>query len=100
MGSPSGLMIMVEKSMRNPRYVVVNEEVGWRIVQGGRRYPGSFSSKTLAIVTAIGFAESDGYAGHRPEVLVRHEDGRFATVWVFGQDRRANRWVRMSPHAG
>ena len=86
--------------MRNPRYVVVNEEVGWRIVQGGRRYPGSFSSKTLAIVTAIGFAEGDGQAGHRPEVLVRHEDGRFATEWVFGQDRRANRSVRMSPHAG
>jgi hypothetical protein len=69
-GCPSGLVIMVEKSMRNPRYVVVNEDAGWRIVQGGRRYPGSFSSKTLAIVTAIGFAESDGYAGHRPEVLV------------------------------
>jgi hypothetical protein len=88
--------------MRNPRYVVVNEEAGWRIVQGGRRYPGSFSSKTLAIVTAIGFAESDGHAGHRPEVLVRHEDGRFATEWVFGQDRRANRSVRleMSPHTG
>jgi hypothetical protein len=63
---------------------------------------GSFSSKTLAIVTAIGFAEGDGHAGHRPEVLVRHEDGRFATEWVFGQDRRANRSVRleMSPHTG
>jgi hypothetical protein len=88
--------------MHNPRYVVVNEDAGWRIVQGGRRYPGSFSSKTLAIVTAIGFAEGDGHAGHRPEVLVRHEDGRFATEWVFGQDRRANRSVRleMSPHTG
>jgi hypothetical protein len=88
--------------MPNPRYVVVNEDSGWRIVQGGRRYPGSFSSKTLAIVTAIGFAENDGYAGHRSEVLVRHEDGRFATEWVFGQTRQANRPVRLdiSPHTG
>jgi hypothetical protein len=80
--------------MRKVRRRAQEERVG--------RYPGSFSSKTLAIVTAIGFAESDSHAGHRPEVLVRHEDGRFATEWVFGQDRRANRSVRleMSPHTG
>jgi hypothetical protein len=71
--------------MRNPRYVVVNEDSGWRIVQGGRRYPGSFSSKTLAVVTAIGFAQRDGGAGQHGEVLVRHEDGRFATEWCSGK---------------
>src|SRR5262245_52185337 len=90
------------KPMHNPRYIVVNEDSGWRIVQGGRRYPGSFSSKTLAIVAAIGFARRDGDAGHCGEVLVRHEDGRFATEWVFGREQPANGTARLElgPHAG
>ena len=72
--------------MVNPRYIVVNQESGWKIVQGGRRFPGAYPSKTQAICSAISFAERDGNAGRRAAVLVRHEDGRFITEWVFGQD--------------
>lgn len=35
---------------------------------------------------AIEFAEKDGDAGRDSEVLVRHEDGRFMTEWMFGRD--------------
>jgi hypothetical protein len=70
--------------MFNPRYIVVNQEFGWRIIQGGRRFPGEYPSKTQAICSAIAFAEQDGHAGRRPAVLVQHEDGRFITEWVFG----------------
>jgi hypothetical protein len=70
--------------MFNPRYIVVNQEFGWRIIQGGRRFPAEYPSKTQAICNAIAFAEQDGNAGRRPEVLVQHEDGRFITEWVFG----------------
>jgi hypothetical protein len=70
--------------MFNPRYIVVNQEFGWRIIQGGRRFPGEYPSKTQAICSAIALAEQDGNAGRRPEVLVQHEDGRFITEWVFG----------------
>jgi hypothetical protein len=31
-------------------------------------------------------AEKDGARGEAPEVLVRHEDDRFITEWVYGQD--------------
>jgi hypothetical protein len=72
--------------MFNPRYIVVNQECGWQIIQGGRRFPGDYSSKTQAIGSAIAFAEQDGNAGRQAEVLVRHEDGRFITEWVFGRD--------------
>lgn len=65
--------------MFNPRYIVVNQEFGWRIIQGGRRFPGEYPSKTQAICSAIAFAEQDGNAGRRPAVLVQHEDGRFIT---------------------
>ena len=77
--------------MFNPRYIVVNQEFGWQIIQGGRRFPGDYSSKTQAIGSAIAFAEQDGNAGRQAEVLVRHEDGRFITEWVFGEDVHADR---------
>jgi len=76
--------------MFNPRYIVVNQEFGWQIVQGGRRFPGDYASKTQAICSAIAFAEHDGNAGRRAEVLVQHEDGRFSIEWVFGQDPHAD----------
>ena len=71
--------------MFNPRYIVVNHEFGWRIIQGGRRFPGDYPSKTQAICSAIAFAEQDGNAGRQAEVLVQHEDGRFIIEWVFGR---------------
>ena len=54
--------------MFNPRYIVVNQEFGWQIIQGGRRFPGDYSSKTQAIGSAIAFAEQDGNAGRQAEV--------------------------------
>jgi hypothetical protein len=80
--------------MFNPRYIVVNQEFGWQIIQGGRRFPGDYSSKTQAICSAIAFAEQDGNAGRRAEVLVRHEDGRFLVEWKFGRDSRPDEAAR------
>jgi hypothetical protein len=84
----------LETLMFNPRYIVVNQEFGWRIVQGGRRFPEDYPSKTQAICSAIAFAEHDGNAGRRAEVLVQHEDGRFVIEWVFGQDPRPDKGAR------
>ena len=72
--------------MLNSRYVVVSEESRWRIVRGGRRFPKTYPSKTRAVYNAIAFAERDGLAGRRAEVMVRHEDGHFVTEWVYGED--------------
>jgi hypothetical protein len=80
--------------MFNPRYIVVNQEFGWQIIHGGRRFPGDYSSKTQAICSAIAFAEQDGNAGRRAEVLVRHEDGRFLVEWAFGRDARPDEAAR------
>jgi hypothetical protein len=70
------------------RYVVVRREDEWKIVQGGRRYSGSYPSQKQALCAAIEFAERDCQAGRRVEVLVRHEDGHFLTEWTFGRDLR------------
>ncbi len=75
--------------MLNLRYVVVSEDSWWRIVRGGRRFPETYPSKTLAICSAIAFAERDGLAGRRAEVMVRHENGLFIKEWVFGEDVHA-----------
>jgi hypothetical protein len=75
--------------MLNLRYVVVAEESRWQIVRGGRRFPETYPSKTLAICSAIAYAEQDGLAGRRAEVMVRHENGLFITEWVFGEDVQA-----------
>ena len=72
--------------MNQVRYVVVRREAEWKIVRAGRRYSGSYPSKRQALCAAIEFAEQDGHAGRRVEVLVRHEDGHFLTEWVFGRD--------------
>jgi hypothetical protein len=72
--------------MLNSRYVVVSEESRWQIVQGGRRYPETYTSKSQAVCSAIAFAQRDGLAGRRAEVMVRHEDGHFITEWVYGKD--------------
>jgi hypothetical protein len=74
----------------NLRYVVVRREDEWKIVQGGRRHSGSYTSKRQALCAAIEFAERDGHAGRRVEVLVRQEDGHFSTEWVFGRGLAAD----------
>jgi hypothetical protein len=76
------------------RYVVVRREAEWQIVQGGRRYSGSYPSKTQALCVAIEFAEKDGHAGRRAEVLVGHEDGHFLTEWIFGHGPHPDATVR------
>ena len=65
---------------------VLRREAEWKIVQGGRRFSSAYPSKRQALCAAIAFAERDGYAGRRVEVLVRNEDGRFLTEWKFGND--------------
>ena len=77
--------------MINLRYVVVSEESRWQIVRGGRRFPETYPSKSQAVCTAIAFAERDGQAGRRAEVMVRHENGLFITEWVFGEDADADK---------
>jgi hypothetical protein len=67
------------------RYVVVGQGDRWTIIQGRRRFS-QYASKSQAMVAAIEFAEKDGDAGRDVEVLVRHEDGRFMTEWIFGHD--------------
>jgi hypothetical protein len=59
-----------EEPMLNSRYIVVNQESAWKIVQGGRRFPEAYANKTQAICSAIALAEKDGNAGRRAEVLV------------------------------
>lgn len=78
----------------NLRYVVVQREHEWKIVQGGRRYSGSYPSQRQAVSAAIEFAERDGHAGRRVEVLVRQEDGHFSTEWIFGRDPRSDAAAR------
>lgn len=79
--------------MLNLRYVVVSEKSRWQIVRGGRRYPETYPSKTQAVYSAIAFAERDGLAGCRAEVMVRHEDGLFITEWVTGRNLHADKAV-------
>jgi hypothetical protein len=83
---PLGEKGAIGKPMLNSRYVVVSEESRWQIVRGGRRYPETYASKAKAVCSAIAFAEMDGLAGRRAEVMVRHEDGHFITEWVYGED--------------
>jgi hypothetical protein len=77
--------------MINLRYVVVSEESRWQIVRGGRRFPETYPSKSQAVCSAIAYAERDGQAGRRAEVMVRHENGLFITEWVFGEDADADK---------
>jgi hypothetical protein len=41
-------------------------------------------SKAQALCAAIELAEKDGARGEAPEMLVRHEDDRYITEWVYG----------------
>jgi len=76
--------------MITQRYLVVNQESGWKIIQGGHRFPDAYPSKTQAVCSAIALAERAGNAGRRAGVLVQHEDGRFITEWEFGRDLHAD----------
>src|SRR5262250_1758356 len=82
------------KPMLKSRYVVVSEESRWQIVRGGRRFPETYQSKTQAVCSAIAFAERDGLAGRRAEVMVRHEDGHFITEWVYGEELHPEKVAR------
>jgi len=80
--------------MRKPKYVVVNIEGEWRIRRAGRHFEETYASKTQALCAAIEFAEKDGNEGRPAEVLVRHEDSRFITEWVCGEDPHPNSAAR------
>jgi hypothetical protein len=83
--------------MNKPRYVVISQEGEWRIKQAGRHFSDSYASKTQAVCAAIEFAEQDSKEGRHAEVMVRHEDDRFVTEWVYGQDMPANKAARPLP---
>jgi hypothetical protein len=80
--------------MQHLRYVVWGQEDHWIIVRGRQRLSHAYVSKVQAMSAAIELAERDGASGRSPEVLVRHEDGRFMTEWMFGRDPRANEPAR------
>jgi hypothetical protein len=86
--------------MINLRYVVVSEESRWQIVRGGRRFPETYPSKSQAVRSAIAYAERDGQAGRRAEVMVRHENGLFITEWVFGEDADTDKAADPLPMSG
>ena len=72
--------------MHKSRYVVMNQNGGWQIRNVYRHVTSIFPSKAQALCAAIELAEKDRERGHAPEVLVRHEDDRFITEWVYGDD--------------
>jgi Uncharacterized protein conserved in bacteria (DUF2188) len=76
----------LEELLRKSRYVVMNHNGAWEIRSACRRVTATFPSKAQALCAAIELAEHDGARGHAPEVLVRHEDDRFITEWVYGVD--------------
>ena len=82
--------------MHKSRYVVMQKDGEWQIKNAYRHVTSTFPSKAQALCAAIELAEKDGNRGHEPEVLVRHEDDRFITEWVYGQDlhprRSKTRW--------
>jgi hypothetical protein len=74
-----------EEALHKSRYVVIHEG-GWQIRNAHRRVAATFPTKAQALCAAIELAERDGGHGQAPEVLVRHEDDRFITEWVYGDD--------------
>jgi len=78
--------VTLEAAMSRSRYVDVNHEGDWQVRNVHRRVASSFPSKAQALCAAIELAEKDGEGGQSPEVLVRHEDDRFITEWVYGED--------------
>jgi hypothetical protein len=72
--------------LHRSRYVVMNQNGGWQIRSARSHVAATFPSKAQALCAAIELAEKDGGRDHAPEVLVRHEDDRFVTEWVYGED--------------
>ena len=72
--------------MRSSQYVVSGHDSEWEVRRANSRVTETFPSKAQALCAAIELAEKDGARGDAPEVLVRHEDDRFITGWVYGQD--------------
>lgn len=64
----------------------MNQNGDWQIKSVSKHVAGTFPSKEQALCAAIELAERDSARGHAPEVLVRHEDGRFITEWAYGED--------------
>jgi hypothetical protein len=75
-----------EEDVRKSRYIVLNHHGVWQIKNAGSCVTATFPSKAQALCAAIELAEQEGVRGHSPEVLVRHEDNRFITEWVYGLD--------------
>ena len=80
--------------MHKSRYVVMNQNGGWQIRNAHRRVTATFPSKAQALCAAIELAENDGERGHAREVLVRREDDRFITEWVYGEDQHPDEAAR------
>jgi hypothetical protein len=78
----------LEERLHKSRYVVINHDGEWQIKNANRHVTARFPSKAQALCAAIELAENDGTRGDAPEVLVRHEDDRFITEWVYGADDR------------
>ena len=70
--------------MHKSRYIVTSQNGEWQIRNAHRHVTATFPSKAQALCAAIELAEKDGERDLAPEVLVRHEDDRFITEWVYG----------------
>jgi hypothetical protein len=80
--------------MHQHRYIVVSEREGWRIVRGTPRPGEPYPTKGAAICAAKGFAAREGFT--QAEVLIREEDGYFATERVDCARSAADRASRRS----
>jgi Uncharacterized protein conserved in bacteria (DUF2188) len=78
--------IGLEEKLRKSRYIVLNHDGAWEIKNARGRVTATYPSKAQALCAAIELAEQEGVRGQSPEVLVRHEDNRFITEWVYGRD--------------
>jgi hypothetical protein len=78
--------IGLEEKVRKSRYIVLNHDGAWEIKNARGRVTATYPSKAQALCAAIELAEQEGVRGQSPEVLVRHEDNRFITEWVYGRD--------------
>ena len=69
--------------MHKSRYVVMNQDGGWQIRNAYRHVTSIFPSKAQAF-------RATSRKGRRARSctggLVRHEDDRFITEWVYGDD--------------
>jgi hypothetical protein len=76
----------LEENVRRSRYVVSGRGGEWQVRRTNSRVTETFPSKARALCAAIELAQKGGARGEAPEVLVRHEDDRFITEWVYGED--------------